>query len=100
MEAVATAQACLFIAMKYEEIYPPDFREWVDHRHKQDVLKLEAKILDALNFQLAHHTVEHHLQMLHWEHTLREEEQSRRDFLADLTLFDPNIRQIYGSKIA
>jgi hypothetical protein len=33
-ETVAVAQACLFIAMKYEEIYPPDLCEWVDYRHK------------------------------------------------------------------
>lgn len=57
MEGVSTAQACLLIAMKYEEIYPPDMKEWVDRRQKEDVIKLEAKILTCLNYQLSHFTV-------------------------------------------
>ena len=57
LEAITTSQACLFMAMKYEEIYPPDLRDWVDRKHRNDVLKMEGKILAALNFQLAHYTV-------------------------------------------
>jgi hypothetical protein len=57
IEGVHSAQACLFIAMKYEEIYPPELKEWVDRRQKEDVVKMEAKVLTTLNFQLAHHTL-------------------------------------------
>jgi hypothetical protein len=39
-ETVAVAQACLFIAMKYEEIYPPELGDWVDHRYKNDIIRL------------------------------------------------------------
>lgn len=42
MEVVFIAQACLFMAMKYEEIYPPDLSDWVDRKHKDKVIKMEA----------------------------------------------------------
>lgn len=40
--------------------------------------------------------------MLRWEkgHCDQEEEEARGDLLADLSLFDPSIRQICGSKVA
>lgn len=40
LEAVTVSQACLFMAMKYEEIYPPELRDWVDRKHRPDVLKM------------------------------------------------------------
>ena len=40
MEAIVVAQACLFIAMKYEEIYPPDLGDWVDRKTKKDVINM------------------------------------------------------------
>ena len=33
-EMVSLAQSCLFIAMKYEEIYPPELDEWIDKRQR------------------------------------------------------------------
>jgi hypothetical protein len=57
LEAITASQACLFMAMKYEEIYPPDLRDWVDRKSRKDVVEMEGKILTALNFQLAHYTV-------------------------------------------
>ena len=66
LEAISIAQACLFIAMKYEEIYPPELKDWVGRNHRPDVLKMEAKILKTLNFQLAHYTVEHFLKLELW----------------------------------
>lgn len=56
-ETVTITQACLFIAMKYEEIYPPDLSDWVDHRKKHEVLHFEAEVLRTLDFQLAHYTL-------------------------------------------
>jgi G2/mitotic-specific cyclin-B, other len=46
--------ASLFIACKYEEIYPPDLKDFVyitDNAYtKQEVLDMEGKILQTLQF--------------------------------------------------
>lgn len=46
--------AALFIASKYEEIYPPNIKEYIevtDHSYsKSDVMEMEGKILSALSF--------------------------------------------------
>ena len=46
----------MFIASKYEEIYPPDLRDFVyvtDKAYtKKQILAMEGKILKALNFQV------------------------------------------------
>lgn len=57
IEAICISQACLFIAMKYEEIYPPDLKDWVDRKHKSNVLQMESRILTALNYDLSHYTL-------------------------------------------
>ena len=47
---------CMFIASKYEEIYPPDLRDFVyvtDKAYtKQQILQCEGQILLALNFNI------------------------------------------------
>ena len=43
--------------MKYEEIYPPDLKDWVDRKHKSNVLQMESRILTALNYDLSHYTL-------------------------------------------
>ena len=45
LETLESAQACLFIAMKYEEIYPPELCEWVEPRRVSAIIKKEAEIL-------------------------------------------------------
>ena len=46
----------LFIASKYEEIYPPYLSDFVfvcaDAYNQQDILLMEAKIMEVLNFNL------------------------------------------------
>ena len=46
----------MFIACKFEEIYPPDVQECVyitDHTYKrEEVLEMEGKILSTLNYQI------------------------------------------------
>ncbi len=48
--------SCMFIASKYEEIYPPDLRDFVyvtDKAYtKKQILSMEGKILKALNFNV------------------------------------------------
>ena len=47
----------MFIASKYEEIYPPDVGEYVyitdDTYSKKQVLRMEHLVLKVLNFDLA-----------------------------------------------
>ena len=46
----------MFIASKYEEIYPPHIRDFVDVTDrsytKQDLLDMESKIISALDFKI------------------------------------------------
>jgi cyclin B len=52
--------AALFIACKYEEIYPPALKDFVyitDNAYvKNDVLEMEGLILQALNFNICNPT--------------------------------------------
>jgi hypothetical protein len=105
-ETVAVAQTCLFIAMKYEEIYPPDLSEWVDHRYKSEILRLEADILRSLDFQLAHYTLEHFLHFQLWEGEPLDSQNplpapsERTLLLMDLSLYDLPMRQFRPSHLA
>jgi|JI6StandDraft_1071083.scaffolds.fasta_scaffold11672_7 hypothetical protein len=60
--------AALFIACKYEEIYPPATRSFVELVHKQyyleDIIDMEGKILKALDFDLTFPTAATHLERL------------------------------------
>jgi len=53
--------ACMFIAAKYEEIYPPDVAEFVyitdDTYTRNQVLKMEGVILKLLEFKVAMPTI-------------------------------------------
>ena len=46
----------MFISTKYEEIYPPDLRDFVyvtDKAYsKREILEMEGKMLNALNFNI------------------------------------------------
>ncbi len=46
----------MFVSTKYEEIYPPDLRDFVyvtDQAYtKQDILRMEGKILSTLSFHI------------------------------------------------
>ena len=65
MQAAALLQlvgtACMFIAAKYEEIYPPDVGEFVyitdDTYNKRQVLRMEHLVLKVLGFDLSLPTV-------------------------------------------
>ena len=104
IEMVSVAQACLFIAMKYEEIYPPDLGDWVDHRQKAEIIRLEAEVLRALDFQLAHYTLDHFLHFQLWQRTENGSESvkviERTLLLMDLYLFDLTMRQFKPSSLA
>ena len=46
--------SCIFIASKYEEIYPPFLEDYLDllNFSKEEIFKLENFILDKINFEL------------------------------------------------
>ena len=102
-EMMLVAQTCLFIAMKYEEIYPPDLAEWIDPRSKQDIIRLEGEVLKVLDFQLAHYTIEHFAHFHLWNsqeadsHLPTPQPTLRSQLLMDLSLFDLPMRQFKPS---
>jgi len=71
----------------------------VNRNDRKDVLNYEAKVLKTLDYQLAHYTVEHYINLFQWE---RGEEQRNENIslLADLSLFDCHTRQLKRSELA
>lgn len=84
--------ACMFIAAKYEEIYPPDVSEFVyitdDTYNKRQVLRMEHLVLKVLEFQLsvptAHLFVNNMCQMIPTE----EKVKSLALYLSEMSLVD------------
>jgi hypothetical protein len=70
-------------------------------RQKNEILKCEADILKYLNFQLAHHTLQHFLDYQIWDETSEgnvvPEPNSKTLLLMDLSLFDMKMRQFRGN---
>jgi hypothetical protein len=58
----------LFIACKYEEIYPPSTRSFVEltskQHHLQDIINMEGEILKTLDFDLTFPTSNTHASRL------------------------------------
>ncbi|KAK6976252.1 G2/mitotic-specific cyclin-A [Biomphalaria glabrata] len=84
--------ASMFIAAKYEEIYPPDVAEFVyitdDTYTRSQVLKMESVILKLLNFKVAVPTInwfcERFLDLLE----MTEKAKSLTHFLTELSLIE------------
>jgi len=97
--------ACMFIAAKYEEIYPPDVSEFVyitdDTYNKRQVLRMEHLVLKVLEFDLsvptAHLFVNKMCQMIPTEEKVR----SLSLYLAELSLVDgENFLRYQPSQVA
>jgi len=90
LQLVGTAS--MFIASKYEEIYPKDLAKWVyitdDTYNKRQVLKMEKLILGVLKFSVsvptAHYFVTHLAKMA----GCNDKTTSLAQYLAELTLLD------------
>jgi len=84
--------ACMFIASKYEEIYPPDVSEFVyitdDTYTKKQVLRMEHLVLKVLGFDLSppttHLFVNNYCQMF----GMTEKSQHLSMYINELTLLD------------
>jgi len=46
--------ACLHIAMKYEEIYPPLLKDYTPEQQRQEIILAESSVLKHLNFDLTY----------------------------------------------
>lgn len=91
--------AAMFIASKYEEIYPPDVGEFVyitdDTYNKRQVLRMEHLVLKVLGFDLSGPTANVFLsQMCQWSQS-PEKIQHLAMYLCELSLLDGETFLVY-----
>merc|ERR1712025_1195112 len=91
--------AAMFIASKYEEIYPPDVGEYVyitdDTYNKRQVLRMEHLVLKVLGFDLSGPTANVFLsQMCQWSKS-PEKVQHLAMYLCELSLLDGETFLVY-----
>uniref|UniRef100_A0A1B6LX76 Uncharacterized protein n=1 Tax=Graphocephala atropunctata TaxID=36148 RepID=A0A1B6LX76_9HEMI len=84
--------AAMFVAAKYEEIYPPDVGEFVyitdDTYNKRQVLRMEQLILKVLGFDISVPTIFAFLQHIAVECNLSLRLTSLAQYLCELTLLE------------
>lgn len=96
--------AALLIACKYEEIYPPELKDFVfitDRAYtKEDVLQMEFLILSALQFDLTFPTAMRFLER--YMRVLGEDSGvlTLAQFLMELALIDVRMLQYQSSVVA
>jgi len=101
--------ACMFIAAKYEEIYPPDVSEFVyitdDTYNKRQVLRMEHLVLKVLGFDLSVPTINIFIsKMVELEsgcgEDLKNRVRSLALYLAELSMVDGDFLKYPPSQIA
>ena len=94
----------MFIATKYEEIYPPELKDFVyitDGAYvKQDVLRMENKMLAKLNFDVTFPTMWNLFEIYKRKLDLDEKTFKLAWFLMELCLIDYKILKFKMSQIA
>jgi len=94
----------LLIASKFEEIYPPEVKDFVyitDNAYtKDDILKMEAAILSTLNFELCSPTPAHFLDRYQRANKCSEEHAHLMQYLAELCLLEVHMIQYTPSLVA
>lgn len=95
--------ACMFIAAKYEEIYPPDVGEFVyitdDTYSKKQVLRMEHLVLKVLGFELSIPTPLYFVNVFAKVSGCSKEESCLAQYLSELTLMDGMFLQYRPSEI-
>ena len=98
---------CMLIAAKYEEIYPPEVREFcyiTDNTYTApQVLECERRVLDTLNFELTQPTAKSFLRRYiraAEAHTRCVRTHYLADYLCELTLLDYNFLRFLPSTVA
>lgn len=96
--------AAMFIAAKFEEIYPPEVKEFVyitDNAYtKDDILNMEVSMLRTLDFALCGPTAAHFLDRFHRANLCSEEQLHLMHYLAELALLEVQMLQYTPSHIA
>ena len=94
----------MFIASKYEEIYPPDLKDFVyitDKAYvKSQVLDMESKMLSSLNFDITFPTQWSFLQIFRKKLDLDEKTFNYAWFLMELSLINYKMLKYKMSQIA
>ncbi|NWI33762.1 CCNB1 protein, partial [Sula dactylatra] len=94
----------MFIASKYEEIYPPsvrDFASVTDHTYTMvQIFRMEVKILQALNFSLGRPLPPHFLRRASKVAEVDFEQHALAKYLMELSIVDYEMVHILPSKIA
>ncbi|XP_059079385.1 G2/mitotic-specific cyclin-A-like isoform X2 [Tigriopus californicus] len=95
--------ACMFIAAKYEEIYPPEVGEFVyitdDTYSKKQVLRMEHLVLKVLGFDLAVPTPLVFLNLFGRVTDCDTETLCLAQYLSELTLMDARVYLAYRASI-
>ncbi|CAK9011585.1 unnamed protein product [Durusdinium trenchii] len=96
--------AAMFIAAKFEEIYPPEVKDFVyitDNAYtKDDILNMEVAMLRTLNFELCGPTAAHFLDRFVRANHCPEEQSHLMHYLAELSLLEVQMLQYTPSHIA
>lgn len=93
--------ACLFLAAKYEEIYPPDSEEFsyvtADTYTKSEVLMMERMILGAFDYKVAQPTMQQYMTIFHKKCNINEKCQLLSFYFLDLILLKENFLRFLPS---
>mmetsp|Transcript_14337 Transcript_14337/g.26333 ORF Transcript_14337/g.26333 Transcript_14337/m.26333 type:complete len:354 (-) Transcript_14337:315-1376(-) len=104
--------ASMFIASKFEEIHPPEAKDFVyitaKSYSKQEIFDMELRILSQLQFKVARPTVAHFLQRLEAEASRASKPDSPRErvmqhlpwYLVELCMLDVGTLQFMPSCVA
>ena len=101
---------CLFIADKYEEIYPPELKDHVDITDKayskEDILNMEIDILKVLKFDITYPTSYRYFEIFfeitknHINKEVSEKVIFFGQYLMELSMIDYNMLKFTNSEIA
>ena len=94
----------MFIASKYEDIYPPEIKDFIfmtDNAYtKEELIKMENDILDKIQFNITYPTSFIFLEIFKKKINLKEIDYYRCRYFIELALFDYNCCHFSPSLIA
>ena len=94
----------MFIAGKYEDIYPPDIKQFLfmtDNAYKrEELIRMESDILDKIEFNLTFPTYLRFLEIYKKKINLKEKDFYRCRYFIEIALFDYNCCHFSPSLIA
>ena len=95
---------CMFIASKYEEIYPPNIKEFIkvtaNSYTKEQLLKMEYKVLSTLEFNITYPSYLRFLEVYNYYINMDDMDFFRCKFFVELALLDYKLCHFPPSLIA